>query len=97
MILNSIAEWRNGYCVGEKDKDLDVPKKLQGDVKTGKYARDECAVLCSEDRRTTACEYDIVKKTCTVHTESVTSYFTPPGVDNNKRCSIILPKGMTHL
>jgi len=69
-------------------------KKLQGDVKTGKYARDECAVLCSEDRRTTACEYDIVKRQCTVHTKTVTSSFTPLGLDNNQRCAIILPKAV---
>ena len=90
MIWNSLAEWSVGYCVGENGK------QLIGELQKGKFAPDECAFLCSEDTDTTACEYDLEYKTCTVHTQTVTSSYHPVGLDNFKRCTMILPQGMSH-
>merc|ERR1712142_345616 len=82
------AWWEDGRCVGENNNDL------VGELKGNDVTQNECAILCSEELKITACEYDKVKQSCTAHTQIVTSgSSSSPNKhydDVNKQCSIIL-------
>ena len=92
LTLNSLAWWEDGRCVGENNNDL------VGELKGNDVTQNECAILCSEELKITACEYDKVKQSCTAHTQIVTSgSSSSPNKhydDVNKQCSIILAKGL---
>ena len=87
--IDLLGVFENGRCVGENNKEL------VGELKRNDVTENQCATLCSEEPKITACEYDKVKQSCTAHYQVVTSYSTNTNPDDeNKSCFIIVARGL---